>query len=366
MKKKTSVLLFMIIFVVTAAFIGGFFSLLLPDIAGGQIREEAQNARTTETSAAGITAENENITKAAKQILPSVVGIITKSVATTEQQEQIAVNSSGSGIVIDERGYIVTNRHVIADAEEINVIFYDSTEAAATVVGSDRRTDLALLKVKKDNLKAAVFADTLPQVGETAIAVGSPGGTDFAGTVTKGIVSGLDRHLTTDDGVTFALIQTDAAINPGNSGGALCNQRGEVIGINTVKISESGFEGMGFAIPAPTVKTTVTDLLDYGTVPRGALGVYLLLAVNPEIAAEYNLGIDRGIMIQLQDSGAAAKAGLRDYDIIVAFNGEAVTDIYTLQQKVFSRHIGDVVTLDIYRGTEHLQIPVTLEQLEEE
>lgn len=366
MKKKTSVLLFIIIFMIAAALFGGFFSLFLTDTSpinapGNSSGDTSGIAPETETEQ-----EGENIIKAAEQILPSVVGIVSTGITDTEQQGKTTVLSSGSGVIIDERGYIVTNRHVIADAKDINVIFHDSSEEKATIVGSDRRTDLALLKVTKDNLKAAVFTEALPKIGETAIAVGSPGGTEFSGTVTKGIISGLDRHLITDDGSTFSLIQTDAAINPGNSGGALCNKNGEVIGINTIKITESGFEGMGFSIPSQTVKDTVTDLLDYGTVQRGALGIYLILEVTEEIAADYDLGTDYGVMIQPQQGSAAEKAGLRDYDIIVGLDGQRIDDTYTLQQTIFSHRDGDTVTLDIYRGKQQLQIAVTLEQLKDE
>ena len=202
-------------------------------------------------------------------------------------------------------------------------------------------------------------------MGDAAYAIGSPGGLDFAGTVTKGIVSGLNRTLVTDDGGSFSLIQTDAAINPGNSGGALCNEKGEVIGINTLKISETGFEGMGFALPAQTVQDIAEELLTSGSVSRGALGVYLLCDVDEAVNAGYHIGIDHGVMIALQEGGAAAKAGLKDYDIITAFGGEPVADMYSLQQKVFAQKAGAVVSVTVFRNGEERTLSVTLEELKE-
>ena len=256
---------------------------------------------------------------------------------------------------------------MIAENDQIRVVFFDDSETEASVVGHDRRTDLALLKVEKDGLAAAAFAaeDTL-EVGETALAVGNPGGLDFAGTVTKGIISGLNRYIVTDDGISFHLIQTDAAINPGNSGGALCNEKGEVIGVNTIKITESGFEGMGFAIPADTVKKIVGEILESGSVSRGAMGVYLLFSLDENIAKAYNTGIDYGVMITLQENGAAEQAGLKDYDIITAFNGKSVTDMYDLQDKVFACNAGDTVSVTVYREGSFLDYQIVLGELKEQ
>lgn len=361
----------LIILLITAALIGGFFALVLDETtATGELIEKITGVETEDAAKAEDTGDEGTTddAMAAEKIIPSVVGIVATNSSTVYDGTDTAVTeSTGSGIIIDERGYIVTNYHVIADNDNIRAVFSDNSETEATIIGHDRRTDLALLKVEKDGLTAATFAkdDTL-EVGDTALAVGNPGGLDFAGTVTKGIVSGLNRYIVTDDGISFNLIQTDAAINPGNSGGALCNESGEVIGVNTIKITESGFEGMGFAIPADTVKEIVEELLTSGSVSRGAMGVYLLFTLDESIAKAYNTGIDYGVMITLQEDGAAEQAGLEDYDIITAFNGESVADMYDLQDKVFACDAGDTVTVTVYRNGSFLDYQIVLGELKEQ
>ena len=365
MKERRPTLLLAVIFMVTAALIGGFFALIFEGKANDfkESRDLAQSR--AEESTFGEADDEMNGSEVAQKILPSVVGI---RAAGTVSANGIAAaaESSGSGVIIDDRGYIVTNYHVIADCETVSAVFADNSEAKAEIIGYDRRTDLALLKAEKEGLTAAEFADKEPEVGEAAYAVGNPGGPEFAGTVTKGIISGVNRTLVTDDGSTFSLIQTDAAINPGNSGGALCDEHGEVVGINALKISEIGFEGMGFAIPADTVREIVGELLEKGSVQRGALGVYLICTIDETIAADYNTGIDHGVIIKPQENSAAEKAGLKDYDIITALNGEAVTDMYDLQQKVFAMDAGDTVTITVFRNGVSQDYTIVLEELKEE
>ena len=349
---------------VAAALIGGFFALIFEGKANDfkESRDLAQSR--AEESTFGEADDEMNGSEVAQKILPSVVGI---RAAGTVSANGIAAaaESSGSGVIIDDRGYIVTNYHVIADCETVSAVFADNSEAKAEIIGYDRRTDLALLKAEKEGLTAAEFADKEPEVGEAAYAVGNPGGPEFAGTVTKGIISGVNRTLVTDDGSTFSLIQTDAAINPGNSGGALCDEHGEVVGINALKISEIGFEGMGFAIPADTVREIIGELLEKGSVQRGALGVYLICTIDETIAADYNTGIDHGVIIKPQENSAAEKAGLKDYDIITALNEEAVTDMYDLQQKVFAMDAGDTVTITVFRNGVSRDYTIVLEELKE-
>lgn len=360
----------LIILLITAALIGGIFALVLNrTVIDGGIIAQITGTKTKADSETDSTTANSSDSDiaAAEKIIPSVVGVVATNSSTPYDGSTTTVTeSTGSGIIMDERGYIVTNYHVIADNDTIRVVFSDDTEAEAEVVGYDRRTDLALLKAEKDGLTVAVFADNDSlAVGETALAVGNPGGLDFAGTVTKGIISGLNRTIVTDDGSCFSLIQTDAAINPGNSGGALCNEDGEVIGVNTIKITESGFEGMGFAIPTDTVKEIVAELLESGSVSRGAMGVYLLFTMDESIAKTYHTGIDYGVMISLQENGAAEQAGLEDYDIITALNGEAVTDIYDLQDKIFDYDAGDTITVTVYRNGSFLDYDIVLGELKE-
>lgn len=365
MKESKPAFLLAVIFMVAAALLGGFFSLVFDHMAENYRGDKIFSEEQTEAAETDATEDETLGNDTAEKILPSVVGIRATGTVSTGSIAGVA-ESSGSGVIIDDRGYIVTNYHVIADCENISAVFADNSEETAEVVGYDRRTDLALLKTEKDNLVAANFSASQPKVGETAYAVGNPGGLEFAGTVTKGIVSGLNRTLVTDDGDSFSLIQTDAAINPGNSGGALCDAQGNVIGINVLKISEIGFEGMGFAIPSATVKEIVSELLEKGSVQRGALGIYLLCSIDETIAADYNTGIDHGVLIMPQENSAAEKAGLKDYDVITALNGGTVTDMYDLQQKIFAMDVGSSVTVTVFREGAFQDYTIVLEELKEE
>ena len=361
----------LIVLLIAAALIGGIFAIAVNETTlGSQIVEKLAGTVTAADPAKTTATDKDDPSGdvvTAEKIIPSVVGVVATNSNADYNGETAVTESMGSGIIMDERGYIVTNYHVIADNDTIRVVFSDNSDSAATVVGYDRRTDLALLKVEKDGLTAATFAsDDSLAVGETALAVGNPGGLDFASTVTKGIISGLNRTIVTDDGGSFRLIQTDAAINPGNSGGALCNEDGEVIGVNTIKITQAGFEGMGFAIPADTVKEVASELLASGSVSRGAMGVYLLFTMDKSIAETYHTGIDYGVMITLQENGAAELAGLKDYDIITAFNGAKIADMYDLQDKVFACDAGDTVSVTVYRDGSFLNYDIVLGELKEQ
>lgn len=362
LNERSNPLLHAVIFMIVAAILGGFFALFFESFAA-QYNTNGEIVFKEEASS-DMPAKDPGIATA-ETILPSVVGIRATEKTTVNGLSSVS-ESSGSGVILSSDGYIITNNHVIAENSNISVVLSDQSEVEATIIGTDRYTDLALLKIANKELIPAAFSSQTPKVGQTAYAVGNPGGLEFAGTVTKGIVSGLDRTLVTDSGESFLLIQTDAAINPGNSGGALCNAKGEVIGINVLKISEEGFEGMGFAIPISTVKSVVAELKEYGVIRRGSLGVYLLCNVTEGVAESYNIGIDYGVLIGLREGGAAEKAGLKDYDVITAFNGEVIKDMYDLQQKVFAMDPGDRVKLTIYRNGRSLNYTITLEELKEE
>jgi serine protease Do len=279
--------------------------------------------------------------------------------------EQVA--STGSGVIYSTDGYIITNNHVVDGAEKISVTLQDGNSYMAEVVGTDERTDLAVIKIDCDEeLTAATFGDSDSLVvGETAIAIGNPGGEHFANSLTKGVISGLNRSVTTSEGTVLTLVQTDAAINPGNSGGALCNSRGEVIGINTVKISMTGYEGMGFAIPSNDVLTICKELIENGKIARPALGVNIIANITPQIAYYNNLSVDYGVMISPSKGSAAALAGLENYDIITALDGEKVETYSDLQAMVLEHEIGDTVTVTVLRGSEFKNFTVTLQELAE-
>jgi 2-alkenal reductase len=298
---------------------------------------------------------------------------------------------SGSGFVIDQDGYIVTNNHVIEDADEIDVTFWDGAVVIAKVIGADPYSDLALLKVDLEpgKLSPLVLGDSdRVKVGQRVIAIGNPFG--LVGTMTVGIVSGKGRTLPADSptgGVnTFSnpdIIQTDAAINPGNSGGPLLNSLGEVIGVNTA-IRTDGLNransGVGFAVPVNTVKRVVQQLQDKGRVSYPYLGVSVdSHFTTGELAAALDLPVTKGVLIAaVTDGGPAERAGLRGGDrqetvrgipvrsggdIIIAIDGEAVANFDEMIANLAARkQVGQTVTVTILRGTETLQVPLTLDE----
>ncbi|MDO4541576.1 MAG: trypsin-like peptidase domain-containing protein [Bacillota bacterium] len=369
MKKSISIFLLVLI-VVFAALVGGFFALTLEPVierSQAHVSQAEANDMSRESPSTGKD-EGEGLSPVAiGEILSgSVVGIsnLADYKVGSPQEAQVEV-SAGSGVIIDPRGYIVTNYHVISGSDSITVTLSDSSQTAASVVGADKRTDLALLKISGDDFTAAPLGDSdLVAVGETAIAIGNPGGLDFASSLTQGIISGLNRPLTTDEGLRFKLIQTDAAINPGNSGGALVNNKGEVIGINTIKISEEGFEGMGFALPSNLVRDIVAELMENGKVTRAAMGVYLLGSLGREYLPPQ--GVENGVVISVRPGGPGEVGGLMDNDIITAVDGNAISDIYELQEVIFDHAVGDTIEVEVYRGSAVKTCQVTLGELEEE
>lgn len=365
--KKSVNTVFIVILVAFAAALGGFFAIAFQDhwAAADSVTDEPQplTQEKTEPSTLG----DFSAVEIGELLSKSVVGVSSladyRSVAGEEETVEM---STGSGVIIDPRGYIVTNYHVISSSEDITVTLSDGTQAQGVIVGKDKRTDLALLKMEGEDFAAASFGDSdSVKVGETAIAIGNPGGLDFASSLTQGVISGLNRPLTTDEGLRFKLIQTDAAINPGNSGGALVNSQGQVIGINTIKISEDGFEGMGFAIPANLVKDIIGELMENGKVTRAAMGVYLLGSIGSEYAAP-NDTVDRGVVISVRQGGPGAEGGLLDNDVITAVDGNEIADIYELQEVIFQHKVGDTVEVTVYRQGSETTCKVVLGELEEE
>jgi serine protease Do/serine protease DegQ len=264
-------------------------------------------------------------------------------------QRERQFQSAGSGVIVDAtRGYIVTNAHVVANASEITVTLMDGRDLKAEVVGSDERTDIAVLKVKPETLTQIGLGDSSRlEVGDFVVAIGNPFGLQH--TVTSGIVSGLGRSGINPDGFEN-FIQTDASINPGNSGGALVDLRGDLVGINSAILSQSGGNiGIGFAIPVDMVRSIMDQLIRFGSVKRGLLGVNIA-PVTPDIAQALGLSAATGALVtQVVEASAAAKAGVRAGDVITQVNGQAVKSHTELRNAIALMRVGDRVEIGLMR-----------------
>ena len=285
-----------------------------------------------------------SITEVAENVGPAVVGISTTK---SNWMDSTSSESAGSGIVFDAEGYIVTNQHVIEGGTKIMVSLPNGKKSEAKIVGQDAKTDLAVLKVNETGLTTAKFGDSdAIRDGDSVIAIGNPLGEKFAGSVTSGIVSAKQREMTMQESGytrTYNVIQTDASINPGSSGGALLNANGEVIGINTLKISSA--EGMGFAIPINEAKTIIDELIKTGYIKRPFLGVGSVY-LDAETAKAY--GIPSGIGIkQVVEGSAAQKAGLVPGDIITEIEGNKVESGDDLTNIMNKKKIGDTLKLKV-------------------
>lgn len=308
------------------------------------------------------------IPEIAQKVGPSVVGVVNKTTVTTQQywdpwsgryyynqdpsqDSETVEQGSGSGIIISDDGYIVTNQHVIDGATEVEVVLNTGTTYKAEIVGQDEKTDLAVLKITPENetLTAAVLGDsTTVEVGELAVAIGNPMGMEFSGSVTSGIISAVNRTMTIDNR-TYNLLQTDAAINSGNSGGALINQYGEVIGINSVKLSSTGVEGMGFAIAISEAKPIINDLMQSGHVTgRPLVGISIT-------ETRYGLFIS-----SIQEGSGAEEAGLQVNDMILEVDGQKVTSTSEVNEIRDTKKPGDYLTFKVLRGSETMEISVKL------
>ena len=308
---------------------------------------------------------DEPVARVASQVEPSVVQVNVEAIQTTpfgvERGEGV-----GSGVIYREDGYIITNNHVVEGAKKVNVAFVDGKTARAEVVGRDPRTEIAVVRVNRDNLPAATFNEEEPIIGQLAVAVGSPSG--FESTVTSGVISGLNRELspeltggTAQDPALVDLIQTDAPISPGSSGGALANRDGEVIGINVAYLPpESGAESIGFAIPSDTATSVADQLIETGKVSSPYLGVSLA-DLTPEIAKEYGLDVDSGaVVLEVGPGTPADEAGLRAEDIIVGLNDTPIESSGDLLGALRDYRPGDSVQLHIVRDDNKQTFDVTL------
>jgi serine protease DegQ len=314
-----------------------------------------------------------------REVTPAVVNISVASQRPVEQNpllrdpffrrffdlpeglpESIPSQSVGSGVIIDaQAGYVVTNHHVVAEADEIVVTLTDRRRFDAMLVGSDPGTDVALLKIEADNLHAIPLRDSDDlEVGDFVVAIGNPFG--LGQTVTSGIVSALGRSGINVEGYED-FIQTDASINPGNSGGALIDLDGELVGINTAILTPAGGNvGIGFAVPADMAKQVVSQVLEYGEVRRGRLGISIQ-SLTPDLSEALELGVNEGaVVMQVEPGSAAEKAGIEAGDVIVSFNNEPVTGSGDLRNQVGLAPVGTTVTLGVVADGERRRIEVPI------
>lgn len=343
------------------AYFGVNFNNFKNDINSTLNSFNLNNSTTTEPITKTVVLNSGNssfVTDVVQKVGPAVVGIKNKGTAYnwwTDEELEITIGE-GSGVIISKDGYVVTNNHVVSGAKSVTVILSGEKEVPATIVGTDALSDIALLKIDPKYVKAvAPLGDSSKvKVGEFVVAIGNPLGQEFAGTVTFGVVSAVNRKLDMGNGIQIPLIQTDAAINPGNSGGALVNSSGEVIGINTAKISQTGVEGMGFAIPINYVKPIINDLMKYKKVLRPTIGISVM---------EYydRSGNVMGMYISRVYPGTgAAKAGLKEGDIILQIDGKKVTTFSDIQSILSNHKIGDVITIRVLRDGQTKDFKVTL------
>jgi serine protease Do len=301
------------------------------------------------------------LVNAVDKVSKSVVNIASVRMLHDQLFRVFPVEGVGSGVIIDEKGYILTNNHVIDDAERLKVTLTDGRVLKGRVAGSDEVTDLAVFKVESDQpLPAAQLgnSDDL-KAGQIVLAIGNPFGLTGGPAVTAGIVSSLNRSIQTRNGV-LELIQTDAAINPGNSGGPLVNTKGEVIAINTANMPYA--QGIGFAVPANTAKSILRELIEKGRVTRPWIGV-ASMKITPQLARYYGLPASEGALVaKVEPYSPADDAGLRKGDVIEQIDGSKVEDPTQIASRVRGKQVNDRLTLTVNRYGRQLQVPVQVDE----
>lgn len=346
-------------------FAGGYVSDQIRETSSASVIDTASAAQIAaldpsviRTTASGDASVNIAMTvpEVAAIVKQTVVEITTETMTTSGRMGQLITEGAGSGVIINSDGYIVTNNHVISGARSITVRLSNGKEYSASLIGTDTKSDLAVLKIGAAGLTSAVLGESSSLVvGETLIAVGNPLG-KLGGTVTSGILSALDREITID-GEAMRLLQTDTAINPGNSGGGLFNLYGELIGIVNAKSSGTDVEGLGFAIPINTAKNVIEDIIKYGYVQgRIDTGLTLLDLSNTQKAMMYR--VNKTGLYVYESTNSAFKTG----DRIVAVDGTEITDLASYNAVLNTHNIGDTVKFTVSRNGQSLAVIITLEE----
>ncbi len=353
--------------VLTGLFVAGLLMLLFPQFRGHST--DFSNVTQSENVASSDWLGPVSYAAAVRRAAPSVVNIYTRKVRHEQAhplskdpflrrffnyQQQRLQSSLGSGIIVRDDGFIMTNNHVVANFDEILVLLYDGREVPAKIVGTDPDTDLAILKIEVNQLQPISIGDAMDaKIGDVVLAIGNPYGLGQA--VTQGIISATGRNglgLNTFEN----FIQTDADINPGNSGGALVDVYGNLLGINTAKLDRTGATGMSFAIPVNAAQKVLNDIIQYGRVIRGWLGMDAT-PLNPDLARHFNTSTARGLLVNgVFNTGPAQKAGIRQGDIVIGINGTAVTDRHSSASQIADVMPGQSIELEILRGIDTLRL----------
>lgn len=349
-----------------SSLLGGVASTYLaPKLYGGILPYPSSTQYTAQTVNITTNDDLSTVTAVAKKAMSSVVGITTVETQQSFLTKQ-DVSGVGSGVIIDSNGYILTNSHVVADgnAKELKVLFENGDQVDGKVLWSDPNIDLAIVKVDVTNLPVADLGDSDKlEVGEIAVAIGNPLGLEFQRSVTSGIISGLNRSVSVDERTVIEnLIQTDASINPGNSGGPLLNGKGEVIGINTAKITSA--EGLGFSIPINEVKVIVQEVVKNGSFKTVFMGISGVSVQEYESRLGVKLSAEKGIVIiEVQPNSPAAKAGIQSGDIITKIGDIEVFNMSQLKKALYNYKKGDSANLTINRNADVVNIKIEFSEV---
>ncbi|AEB25491.1 MULTISPECIES: S1C family serine protease [Bacillus] len=364
---------------------GGLVLGIVPNLPSEQHKTEAVSD-TKQVQSSNFTStplkNTSSVADMVEDLEPAIVGVSNYQASQSSQfgfdgsSSSETESGTGSGVIFKKDGgkaYIITNNHVVEGANKLSVTLYNGKTETAKLVGKDAISDLAVLEISSSNVKkAASFGDSSQlRIADKVIAIGNPLGQQFSGTVTQGVISGLNRTVDADTSqgtVEMNVIQTDAAINPGNSGGPLINSSGQVIGINSMKVSENGVESLGFAIPSNDVEPIVDQLLAKGKVERPFLGVQMIdMSQVPETYQENTLGLfgdqlSKGVYVKEVQSGSpAAKAGIKSNDVIVKLNGKDIESSADIRQILYNQlKIGDKTTVQVLRGGSKKTLNITL------
>ncbi|MCR9039425.1 S1C family serine protease [Bacillus sp. L381] len=364
---------------------GGLVLGIVPNLPGEQHKTEAVSD-TKQVQSSNFTStplkNTSSVADMVEDLEPAIVGVSNYQASQSSQfgfdggSSSETESGTGSGVIFKKDGgkaYIITNNHVVEGANKLSVTLYNGKTETAKLVGKDAISDLAVLEISSSNVKkAASFGDSSQlRIADKVIAIGNPLGQQFSGTVTQGVISGLNRTVDADTSqgtVEMNVIQTDAAINPGNSGGPLINSSGQVIGINSMKVSENGVESLGFAIPSNDVEPIVDQLLAKGKVERPFLGVQMIdMSQVPETYQENTLGLfgdqlSKGVYVKEVQSGSpAAKAGIKSNDVIVKLNGKDIESSADIRQILYNQlKIGDKTTVQVLRSGSKKTLNISL------